>query len=111
MMCLGIPGRIIEIDSDGSEQALADVGGATRRVNVALLAEEGLATGDWVLIHVGFALARLDEDEARQTIEMLEGMERAYTDELDAMARSVTSGPGASGPGASGPGTSTLQED
>jgi hydrogenase expression/formation protein HypC len=92
-MCLGIPGQITEISTDGSEQALVDVSGATRRVNVALLADEGVRVGDWVLIHVGFALARLDEDEARQTLEMLEGMQNAYTEELDAMARSGTAKP------------------
>ena len=94
MMCLGIPGQITEMGAGGAEQALVAVAGASRRVNVALLADEGLKVGDWVLIHVGFALARLDEEEARGTLEMLAGMQAAYTDELDAMARSVTSGPG-----------------
>lgn len=79
---------------DGSQLAWADVGGARRRVNVALLENEDLKVGDWVLIHVGFALAKLDEDEAAQTLEMLEGMAQAYTDELEIMARSGTVAPG-----------------
>ncbi len=79
---------------DGSQLAWADVGGARRRVNVALLENEDLKVGDWVLIHVGFALAKLDEDEAAQTLEMLEGMAQAYTDELEIMARSGTAAPG-----------------
>jgi hydrogenase expression/formation protein HypC len=76
-----------------AEQALVAVGGASRRVNIALIADEGLSPGDWVLIHVGFALARLDEAEARSTLEMLASMEATYADELDAMARSGTSRP------------------
>jgi len=87
-MCLGIPGLVTELDGGESHYAWVDVGGARRRVNVALLAEITLRPGDWVLIHVGFALARIDEEEAYATLRMLEGMERAYTDELQAMARS-----------------------
>jgi hydrogenase expression/formation protein HypC len=93
-MCLGIPGQVIEILNDGSEHAWVEVSGARRRVNVALLEGEDLQVGEWVLIHVGFALAKLDEDEANQTLQMLEGMAKAYTDELEAMARSGTSMPG-----------------
>ena len=93
-MCLGIPGQVIEILNDGSAHAWVEVSGARRRVNVALLEGEDLQVGEWVLIHVGFALAKLDEDEANQTLQMLEGMAKAYTDELEAMARSGTSMPG-----------------
>jgi hydrogenase expression/formation protein HypC len=93
-MCLGIPGQVTELFNDGSQQAWVDVSGARRRVNVALLESEDLKVGEWVLIHVGFALARLDEQEAAQTLEMLEGMAKAYTDELEVMARSGTAAPG-----------------
>jgi hydrogenase expression/formation protein HypC len=93
-MCLGIPGQITELLDDGSQHAWVDVSGARRRVNVALLEDEDLRVADWVLIHVGFALAKLDEQEAAQTLELLEGMAKAYTDELEAMARSGTSAPG-----------------
>jgi hydrogenase expression/formation protein HypC len=95
-MCLGIPGQVIELLDDGSEHAWVEVSGARRRVNVALLEGEDLKAGEWVLIHVGFALAKLDELEASQTLQMLEGMASAYADELDAMARSGTSAPGES---------------
>ena len=93
-MCLGIPGQLTELPDDGSQHAWVDVGGARRRVNVALLEGDDLRVGEWVLIHVGFALAKLDEREAAQTLQLLEGMARAYSDELDAMARSGTSAPG-----------------
>jgi hydrogenase expression/formation protein HypC len=93
-MCLGIPGQVIELLDDGSQLAWVDVSGARRRVNVALLEGEDLQAGEWVLIHVGFALAKLDEEEAAQTLQLLEGMAKAYTDELEAMARSGTTAPG-----------------
>ncbi len=88
-MCLGIPGLITELDSVDGQYAWVDVGGARRRVNIALLTEEATRPGDWVLIHVGFALARIDEAEAQATLRMLEGMASAYTDELAVMARSA----------------------
>jgi hydrogenase expression/formation protein HypC len=95
-MCLGIPGQVTELLDDGSQHAWTDVSGARRRVNVALLEDEDLKVGDWVLIHVGFALAKLDEQEAAETLQLLEGMAKAYTDELEAMASSSTSAPGQS---------------
>lgn len=101
MMCLGIPGLVLELPSDESQYAWADVSGARRRVNIALLSDEGVRVGDWVLVHVGFALARLNEAEARSTLDMLEGMETAYRDELAAMAASAHAAP----PGTAGPGT------
>jgi hydrogenase expression/formation protein HypC len=87
-MCLGIPGQVTELDANDSQYAWVDVGGAGRRVNIALVTDGTLLPGEWVLIHVGFALARIDEAEARATLRMLEGMEKAYADELQAMARS-----------------------
>jgi hydrogenase expression/formation protein HypC len=92
MMCLGIPGLVTEFDSADRQYAWVDVGGAKRRVNVALLTDDAVEPGDWVLIHVGFALARIDEDEAQATLRMLEGMANAYTDELAVMAQSATEG-------------------
>jgi hydrogenase expression/formation protein HypC len=89
MMCLGIPGLVTGLDDVDRQYAWVDVGGAKRRVNVALLTDDETRPGDWVLIHVGFALARIDEDEAQATLRMLEGMATAYTDELAVMARSA----------------------
>jgi hydrogenase expression/formation protein HypC len=91
MMCLGIPGQIKELFGESSDQAVVEVSGARRKVNVALLEGEELRPGDWVLIHVGFALARLDEAEADRALRLLEGMAATYTDELEAMASSQTS--------------------
>lgn len=88
-MCLGIPGEIVElVDDGGRDLAMVSVAGVRRAVNVGLLAEEELKPGDWILIHVGFALSKIDEAEAQATLEMLAGIGSAYDDELDALATS-----------------------
>jgi hydrogenase expression/formation protein HypC len=71
-MCLGVPGQILE--PLGAGLARADVGGVRREISTALLDGEA-APGDWVLIHVGFALNRIDEEQARATLDLLEGLE------------------------------------
>ena len=90
-MCLGIPAQIVEIvDSEGG-LAKAEISGVRRAVSIALCPEAGV--GDWVLVHVGFALERIDEQQARETIELLEQMGEAYEQEvreIRASARSMT---------------------
>jgi len=82
-MCLGIPGELVAMPTDDTDLALVSVAGVRRRVNVGLLTEEeALAVGDWVLIHVGFALAKIDEVEAQAALEMLHGLGPAYDQEL-----------------------------
>ena len=92
-MCLGIPGRLVELMED-EHLARVDVNGVGRIINVALLEDEALASGDWVLIHVGFAMSKIDEDEARETLHALRSMGQAYVDELDALANSDDLGDG-----------------
>ena len=87
-MCLGIPGRIVEFVDPARQLARTDVGGVVRVVNVMLLLPGGLDVGDWVLIHVGFALSKIDEEEARRTIEFLSSLGDAYEQELEDIARS-----------------------
>lgn len=82
-MCLGIPGRLVEM-LDHEHLAKADVAGVGRVVNIGLLEDEGLVVGDWVLIHVGFAMAKIDEDEAARALASLQLMGQAYDDELEA---------------------------
>ena len=71
-MCLGIPGRIVKIDDAANMLAIVDVGGVRRKVNIACIVDEehpvSSCVGDWVLIHVGFAMSRLDEAEAAETL-------------------------------------------
>ncbi len=81
-MCLGIPGQIVEIVDETLQIAKVDVSGVKRAVSVALLASEGIKAGDWVLIHVGFAMSKIDEREARETMRLLQEMGTSYTDEL-----------------------------
>jgi len=82
-MCLGIPGQIIDIVDDTNSIAKVDVSGVRRNVSVALVRPEGIAPGDWVLIHVGFAMSKIDETEARETMKALEYMGQSYIDEID----------------------------
>ena len=82
-MCLGIPGQIIEIVDDANNIAKVEVSGVKRNVSVALVRPEGIAPGDWVLIHVGFAMSKIDENEARETMQALLLMGQTYTDELE----------------------------
>ena len=81
-MCLGIPGKIIDIVDDQNSIAKVEVSGVKRNVNVALVRPEGIGPGDWVLIHVGFAMSKIDEIEAQETIKALSMMGDVYTDEL-----------------------------
>jgi hydrogenase expression/formation protein HypC len=90
-MCLAIPGQVLEIIDDERRLATVDVAGVRRTVNVGLLDEGGThaEVGDWVLIHVGFALSKVDEDEAMATLKLLQGMGRDYEQELEELKASV----------------------
>jgi hydrogenase expression/formation protein HypC len=88
-MCLAIPGEVVELLPGNDDQlAMVDVVGVKRRINVGLLEGEPLRRGDWVLIHVGFAMSKVDEQEAAEALRMLELMGQAFTDELRAVAES-----------------------
>jgi hydrogenase expression/formation protein HypC len=87
-MCLGIPGEIVEFLPDRPDLAKVNVSGVRRAINVGLLEGEELNPGDWVLIHVGFALSKIDEEEANAALAFIEGVGQAYQDELTALAES-----------------------
>jgi hydrogenase expression/formation protein HypC len=87
-MCLGIPGEVIEFVPDQPDLARVAVSGVKRVINIGLLADEKVEAGDWVLIHVGFALSKIDEAEAAAALQFLEGIGQAYEDELAALAES-----------------------
>lgn len=80
-MCLAIPGQVVAI---GPEPHLAtvEVSSVRRKVNIDLLQAEAVAVGDWVLIHVGFAMSKVDEAEAQSTREFLEQLGEPYEQEL-----------------------------
>jgi hydrogenase expression/formation protein HypC len=82
-MCLGIPGQILDIVDDENSIAKVIVSGVKRNVNVALVRPDGIGPGDWVLIHVGFAMSKIDELEAQETMKTLNSMGDVFTDELN----------------------------
>jgi len=88
-MCLGIPAQIVELTDVESGIAKAEISGVRRAVSVALCPEAGV--GDWVLVHVGFALSRIDEGEARKTLELLEQMGELYEQEQREIRESAAS--------------------
>jgi len=91
-VCLAIPGQIVEVIDEPNQLAKVDVAGVRRTVNIGLLAGDadgGAGPGDWVLIHVGFALSKIDEAEAAAAMEFLEGIGQAYEDEIAALRESL----------------------
>jgi hydrogenase expression/formation protein HypC len=91
-MCLAIPGQIVEVVDEPNRLAAVDVAGVVRNVNIGLLddgGDGGARPGDWVLIHVGFALSKVDEEEALATRKLLEGMGEDYEQELEDLRKSL----------------------
>jgi hydrogenase expression/formation protein HypC len=83
-MCLGIPGQVVQIVDAEQSLAKVDVNGVRRNINVRLLADDNLQVGDWVLVHVGFAMAKIDEHEAAITLDLLRQMGADYDNEVQA---------------------------
>jgi hydrogenase expression/formation protein HypC len=91
-MCLAIPGQVLELVDTANQIARVDVVGVRRNVNVSLLEDDdggGVQPGDWVLIHVGFALSKVDEEEALATLALLQAMGSEYEQELEELKASV----------------------
>ena len=91
-MCLGIPGQIVEIVDADAKLATVDVGGVKRAINIAFIVNKdhsvASCVGGWVLVHVGFAMIRIDEQEAAATLALLREMGE-YQNEIDAMQSSA----------------------
>lgn len=81
-MCLAIPGLVIEIVDQDLRLAKVEIAGVRRTVNIALLDDQGVAPGEWILVHVGFALSKLDEDEADATLQLLRSMGSDFDDAI-----------------------------
>ena len=91
-MCLAIPGQIVEVVDEANHLAKVDVVGVQRNVNIGLIDEDGgggVVPGEWVLIHVGFALSKVDEEEAHAQHELLRQMGADYEQELEELKASV----------------------
>jgi hydrogenase expression/formation protein HypC len=87
-MCLGIPGELVDLATEQPDLAVVNVSGVRRKINVALLADQDLRPGDWVLVHVGFALSKISEEEARAVLDFLASLGTPYDDELIALRES-----------------------
>lgn len=86
-MCLGIPGEVVELLAEHEDLAMVSVEGVPRAVNIGLLREDGhdeldLRPGDWILIHLGFALSKIDEAEAKSSLRWVTGVDGAFADDL-----------------------------
>ena len=83
-MCLGIPGRIVEVTDVANKLGVIDVCGVRRQVNLACIVDEAhpiaSCVGDWALVHVGFAMSRINEEEARLTLKVLEQLGEAHAE-------------------------------
>jgi hydrogenase expression/formation protein HypC len=90
-MCLAIPGQVMAVVDSTNRLARVDVAGVQRNVNIGLLDKDGagVEVGDWVLIHVGFAMSKVDEDEAHATLSLLQKMGEAYEQELEDLKTSL----------------------
>ncbi len=82
-MCLAVPAQVVEIVDEENQIAKVDIGGVRRNISVALL--DDVKIGDWVLVHVGFAIQKVDEEEAERTIELLKQLGQPYEEELKAL--------------------------
>ena len=84
-MCLGIPGQVVELLESHEHLARVDVAGVGRIINIGLLEDEDVRCGDWVLIHVGFAMSKIDEEEAALALAALKLLGQPYDDELQSL--------------------------
>lgn len=85
-MCVGIPALVVALGTAGPHSATVDVEGVQRNVNTIMVDDEGLAVGDWVLLHVGFAMSKIDADEAAETLAFMRELGSVYDDEVEAFS-------------------------
>lgn len=92
-MCLGIPGQVVEIVDIEKQLAKVEISGVRRQVSLACIVDKEhpfeACVGDWVLVHVGFAMSRINEDEAKKTLELLMELGEAQK-EIEAMSESLS---------------------
>ena len=90
-MCLGIPGQLVEIIDRKEQRGVVDVDGVRREINIGLVTGEevNVDVGDWVLVHVGFAMSKIDEQEAAETLSFMKGLGSVYDDEIDQFSQAL----------------------
>lgn len=88
-MCVGLPGRVVEVVDEEHHIVRVEVAGETHDMSAALIAHEGIAPGDWVEIHMGHAFTKLTEDEAQQMLDFMEELDAAHRSELEELEREL----------------------
>ncbi len=85
-MCVGIPARVVALEPAGPHTATVDVEGVQRNVNTIMVDDEGLEIGEWVLLHVGFAMSKIDAAEAEETLAFMRELGSVYDEEVEAFS-------------------------
>ena len=88
-MCVGIPAQVVEILPVARKMAVVEVEGVRREVSIVMVVDEGLKIGDWVLLHVGFAMSIIDEEEAASQLEFMRMLGSVYDEEVEAFSAEV----------------------
>jgi len=88
-MCVGIPAQVVEFLPEARKMAVVEVEGVRREVSIVMVVDEGLKLGDWVLLHVGFAMSIIDEEEAASQLEFMRMLGSVYDEEVEAFSADV----------------------
>jgi hydrogenase expression/formation protein HypC len=88
-MCVGIPAQVVEILTAEKKSAIVEVEGVRREVSIVVVLEDGVKVGDWVLLHVGFAMSIIDEKEAAAQLEFMRFLGSVYDEEVEAFSSDV----------------------
>lgn len=88
-MCVGIPAKVVEILPAERKMAVVEVEGVRREVSIVMVLDDGVAVGDWVLLHVGFAMSIIDEDEAASQLDFMRMLGGVYEEEVEAFSAGV----------------------
>jgi len=90
-MCVGIPAQVVEILASEKKAAIVEVEGVRREVSIVVVLDDGVKVGDWVLLHVGFAMSIIDEEEAAAQLDFMRILGSAYDEEVEAFSADVPS--------------------
>ncbi len=88
-MCVGIPAQVVEILAEEKKSAIVEVEGVRREVSIVIVLDEGVKVGDWVLLHVGFAMSIIDEHEAAAQLDFMRMLGSVYEEEVEAFSADV----------------------
>ena len=90
-MCVGIPAQVVEILAAEKKSAIVEVEGVRREVSIVIVLDDGVKVGDWVLLHVGFAMSIIDEQEAEAQLDFMRMLGGVYEEEIEAFSAEVPS--------------------